>query len=552
MNDLRVRGWWICAQRAPRVGVRSRYSSRPPSRRWRCQSSLRPATATVPLPNSAALDPDGTLPKLESARGEESAEDAFYQYLDSFYGWSPLTPIEVPFSGTLDEESITTDSVKLYQVDGETLTELEATTAYAENDEAGSLCNPVDCVSEIWVIPAAPLVPGTQYAVLVTNDVLATDGSPVQPDLAVFFGLSNDPIFEDGEVKLGLLADDPETAQSLEAIRQQLTPIRAGLEVDRDQIASLFTWTVVSNSFTVLDPVTATIPIPNTLALDSDGTFPSAALTYCGGPGFDPFTADQSCGAPEPEFVACEEASDCPTGEGNFTCIGGRCLSARCAQGDFDAYLDGLHGWPDTTPITLPFAGTIREDTLNDTNVQLWTNIDGTWTKVDGTTVGFDECGEQILITPPEPMALNRPYIAFATRDLLSEVNDFEGNALPVLPRTNSFWEFNRTTFWNRTAPRVTPPLSERRVMAEASAHHSPVTPRRSNVVSRRSATCRPRVRLRSTRFDRCSAERRKRSKRSPVSIGPSSRLRGRGTPGPIRSRRSTRPTASSASRTRF
>ncbi len=406
-----------------------------------------PTARVIPLPNTAALDAaDGTLPSL--AGEEANALNEMYDYLGTYSGWSPATPIVVPFSGELDADSITDKSVVLYAVKGTEVTELESTASYVKNDENSSVCDATVCGSIITVSPKTTLTPGSQYAVLVTKDVQDTSGNSVREDAPVFFGLSKNAIYEDGEVKLNLFADDPTTAQSLEGIRQQLKPIVASLDLDRDTVASLFTWTVVKNGFTVLDAGAGVIPLPNTLAIEADGTFPSSPLNYC-----QKVPATEACVAPELVQVACVDNDGCTNAVANlgagFQCVSGVCKNANCAQGSFDQYLDGLHGWPTTgVPITLPFTGELDESTLSPETVQLYKVVDGVPAKVVGYTLSLDPCGGQIVVTPPVdadgniiPLGLSENYFAFATRGLKTLVTATDGTvtSLPMLPPTELY-----------------------------------------------------------------------------------------------------------------
>lgn len=402
-----------------------------------------PDTSTIPLPNTAAIEDDGTLPKLDGA-GEDSAEGAFLAWLDDLHGWSEATPITVPFSGELDPDTVTDETVLFWRRDGESFTELEAEPVYEPNGD-GTLCDPSVCASIIRIVPAEPLEAGASYAAVVTKGVEGANGEAVSESAAIFFAASPEPLFEDGEATVSVLSDDPAQAATLEGLRQLLAPVfaaAADANVDRNDVATAFTWTIAKDPFTVLDPATATLPIPNDVALEADGTFPAAALNFCGGPGVDPeVLADDSCDAPSPDWASCETSADCDDlreeGDPFAQCVSGRCVYPRCAQGQFDTYLDQLHGWPTTTPITLPVTQEIDPATLNDDNVQLWVlDDDGNATKVEGTTVTLSECGDEIVISLPAEMpamGYATKYIAFATRDVTG-LPDEEGNALSLIP----------------------------------------------------------------------------------------------------------------------
>lgn len=386
------------------------------------------ATSTVPLPNTAALQDDGTLPRLPGA-GEDSANGAFLEWLDGVHGWLAATPIVIPFSGELDPATVTTDSVKLFHHTSSEVVEIPVAGAlYLPND--GTRCDPSVCGSQVVIQPAVTLQPGATYSAIALKSIKGANGLPVGESTAVFFAASSSPIVDDdGNVTIGVLKSDPQTAATLEGLRRMLAPTFAAAEaagVDRSEIASAQSWTIAQDPFTVLDPATSTLPIPNTLAIEADGTFPSAALTYCGGPNVDlEDLQNRACGDPAPVFMTCEATSDCDqyqaeTGRAS-QCIGGRCLYTNCAQGGFDAYLDQLHGWPTTTPITLPVTAPIDEATLTADSIQVWVLSGGVPAKIEGTTATMSACGDQIAISLPADapaMAHNTQYLAFATRDV--------------------------------------------------------------------------------------------------------------------------------------
>ena len=380
------------------------------------------ATSTIPLPNNAALEEDGTLPALPGTN-DGSANGDFLNWFDALEGWSEATPITIPFAGALDESTVTTDSVRMFRFDSAGVTVAEiASVAVVDNDDQGSMCNPEVCDTVIVVTPAVTPEAGVGYAVIATKDIKGRNGVEVSESSALFFAASESPIVNaDNEVLIGVLKDSPSTAQSLDALRVSLVPVfeaAKAAEIPRDRIASAQHWTVAKNPFTVLDPDSATIPIPNTLAIEEDGTFPSAALDFCGGPGVELAEIDTSCGADPPSWTTCDDGTDCD--DAAASCVGGRCVYTNCAQGDFDTYLDGLHGWPTTTPITLPFAGDIDTATLNDQTVQVWEKTGDSARKVEGTSVGLSDCGDEIVIRMPGEMKYNAEYIAFATRGVTS------------------------------------------------------------------------------------------------------------------------------------
>ena len=388
-------------------GFETKTDPRPPER---VRAIFDPDTSTVPLPNSAALEADGTLPKLDAPK--DTAQAAFYSWLDDLSGWLPETGIVFPFDGALDPASVTPDAFVLVEIDAnDNLTKLDI--ASVEYVEVTKEMTPLK--SQVTVVPAAPLKPGMRYGAIALKDLKGANGEAVTEAAGIFFGLNNGPLIVDGRVTVPQLASDPDTALRLEtAVRSTLAPLVKGLDglgVERDDIASATVWGTTTDTFTVLDPATSTIPLPNTLALDEgeDGlpTFPLAAL-----PTLIQYKAD----------VAAAEAD-------------GTAPPARNSQIVFEEYLDQLHGWTNSAallPVELPLTGAVDPATLTDDSVQLWILLpDGTpqrvegvpykYVKVDADAEAGTPATHKIAFELQEDLALNTDYFAFVTRDVKAE-----------------------------------------------------------------------------------------------------------------------------------
>ena len=170
--------WWVAVP-AALWGCQPEIPQDDPVTGERVIAVFDPATSTIPLPNSAALEDDGTLPNLGA--GTEGAAADFFAWLDDLHGWPESTSIAVPFSGPLDPSTVTSDNVILWRVEEDgSFTQVESTPVYLENDDEGSLCDPSVCESVISIVPAQTPRFGTQYAAVVTKDVHAADGEPVE------------------------------------------------------------------------------------------------------------------------------------------------------------------------------------------------------------------------------------------------------------------------------------------------------------------------------------------------------------------------------------
>ncbi|MEM1348611.1 MAG: hypothetical protein AAGI01_08660, partial [Myxococcota bacterium] len=384
---------------------------RPPDRE---RAIIDSANAILPLPNDAALELDGTLTN-PSPGAAGSASGEFGAFLDQRRGWLPQTGIEIPFTGELDPTTFE-GNITLHKIlpDGETFTLEELAIDRFEQREVR------DDVSERFVVsiaPAAPLEPATQYGVIVTNSVLSKSDDSQVPGVAItaplefFFALGTEAVISPtGEVHVDLLAPGPEatdeeileaqrTAGLLEGLRQVLRPLTEAMlndGIDRSKVALAFNWTTTAETFTVLDPATGVIPLPSTLALDADGTFPRAGL--------DSLVAVDANGGTAPDGIP-------------------------LAQVFFDEYLATLHGWPNTSlvPIVLPVSGPIDASSLvPGETVQLW-ELDGAGggTEITAFSAAFvdDEDGRNIVITPDASVGdlkLNTNYVAFATTGVQS------------------------------------------------------------------------------------------------------------------------------------
>lgn len=367
----------------------------------RVEAVFDPATEVIPLPNDAAMQ-DGRLPGLSGAE-EETAAGELSDYMKELRGWPRTTPIEIPFSGPLDEDTITEESVRMYRIDDEGVLHPVpvAERVYSEADDGSA--------SSINIIPVEPPAAGERFSVVATNDLIGANGHSVGASLPVFLAASEESLLdEDGQPALSILADDQATAQTLEGLRLLLAPVFEQIEegvgdedaIDRDDVISAFRWTTMPDTTVAFFPDAQELPLPNTAALDADGTFPDAATCYLG--------------------------EDSPNGV-------------------FDEYLAGLSGWPNTTPITLTLTGPVDPDSIGDDDVQLWKSAGGDWERVDDVDVSYrdfdiDRCtGEEfathlieIVPTNPEDIETHSQYFAFATRNI-EPVGD-QDELIPEVP----------------------------------------------------------------------------------------------------------------------
>lgn len=385
----------------------------------RVQPVLDSEAQTLPLPNDLALDRQGTLPDLPGS-DEENAQGEFRSWLGTLHGWLPETDIEVPFNDRLDEETVTTDAIHLYDTSGEEYREVELEPP-EYREESVRVTGPDGETREVdgsvvSLQPAEEIVRNGSYAVVVTEQISGADGEPIQEPRPIFFALSREPLVDENDQST-IESLTNRQARQLESIRQSLQPIVEGAisaedaddddqQLTRDDMAMVFGWTTLPDPMTRVEPETGTVPLPNTAALEEDGTFPA------------------------------EQAFDNVGGDN--------------AQGYFNAYLDGLHGWPPTSPITLPIEGAIDPETVNfpldtdgndddgpepDANkdhVQLWAMADdgSEAERIELSSVSYDAEQGTVTLTPADPLPQRRRFVAFATDD----VENDDGLSLKLSP----------------------------------------------------------------------------------------------------------------------
>ncbi|MFW5967325.1 MAG: dienelactone hydrolase family protein [Persicimonas sp.] len=217
----------------------------------------------IPLPSDAALEDDGTLPMLEGAE-ENSAQEDFNTYLDGLHGWLPSTPITIPISGPIDEETLEADDLLVFELTGDgEASELEvAELAFNEdsNEIEAQLAEPPEFASDLGYV----LLEGSEDP----------EGEVVVPAQAFAFTAYEDPLVdEDGNPTTELLEGRDDEAEQLEELRQLLKPVYDAAEesgAERDDVIAASVWHTADDAFAVFDPNTGEVPLPNNFLLDEE------------------------------------------------------------------------------------------------------------------------------------------------------------------------------------------------------------------------------------------------------------------------------------------
>lgn len=226
----------------------------------------------IPLPSNAALEEDGTLPPLP-AINDESAEGDLARWLDTVHGWLPVSSIEVPVGGPIDESTLTADAFRVYEfVEGEAPVPLTVdTVTYTPAEET-----PEGEPAVINVTVEGGFALRSSYGYVMTDAVKDAAGNPLLAPQPIFFAAAETPLLqEDGTPNFSALASLPEEdRQALAGLQQFYAPVigaAAADGVERVDIIAASMWTTANDTFFLFDPTAGIAPFPIS-SLVEDGT----------------------------------------------------------------------------------------------------------------------------------------------------------------------------------------------------------------------------------------------------------------------------------------
>jgi len=229
------------------------------------QTILDPESGTIPQPNKAATDPDGTpLEAAFDSIDEESAQGHFERYLARLRGWPPTAPIELPIAGEVDAETVDRNTVQLWRFTGESDPAIEQVELESVDYDAES--------GRVRLTPSESLGKRERFLAFATDDIEGPNEWSLKLPAALKMAIQPEPVVEgSGEERtstVGRLSD--EQAKSIDDLRSFLQPAVETLEsetdVSRDQLGALWTWETWKDTFAVFDPSTGDIPLPNEFA----------------------------------------------------------------------------------------------------------------------------------------------------------------------------------------------------------------------------------------------------------------------------------------------
>jgi dienelactone hydrolase len=227
------------------------------------QVELDPGRGLVPLPIDLLRDPvGGKLTPLAACtlaggsfngtacldkQGSPSAAAAAFATLD---GFSTTAAMLAPTSDLIQASTVTSDTVKLYDLSGSTPALVDPTTLIfepAELQQSGMsttiALQPAGATSSdsTSVFRTRPLKDNTSYAVIITNGVKDKSGKALGTGTVGKILLFSNALI-DANKKSQLPGIDDATAGGLEVMRQQLAPVVAASGFTKADIAMAYTF----------------------------------------------------------------------------------------------------------------------------------------------------------------------------------------------------------------------------------------------------------------------------------------------------------------------
>ena len=363
--------------------------------------SFYPDFAQLPLPNTAALDEDGTFPESGTCHaGEESAAGTLDDYLAGLSGWPAETPITIEFTVPIDPESIGDDDVQLWKKSGDDW-ERDDFAEVQYRDFSVDPCGEEHPASVIEIEPGVPMEPNEEYFGVATRDIEpvgSDDGAgedsengDVQhliPELPMFLALQPEPLIDDDGNSLVSTLSDANAAQ-IAGVQASIEPALERMEEEfdlaYDDLAGVSSWYTWDDTFLTFDPETGTIPFPNSAV-----------------------TADGTVNLPIPDGAG------------------------ESQQALFER-LNEREGFSTTAPISIPLQGEIDEETLDFEGIRLFNRDSPTDTfGADELDLRVDHDIGRLILEPKTPLPAGADLVV-ALRDDLRGTNGRPVQASPFV-----------------------------------------------------------------------------------------------------------------------
>ncbi len=244
-----------------------------------------PAASVIPTPNDLLMGAAGTL-AFPISGSDSAAQSALFEFLNTLDGFSVLSTVEVGFTEPPDVASLTSDTLRIVDLDADPPTLLDGVQVAAP---AGG--------REAIAVPSALLDHGHRYLVAVTDGVKAGAACAgaadcrdaalpiVRPPAMQLLLLPvplavpiTDPAAQHGHTACaadgqfwatqlpGIVADcDAAQLEPLRAALAGALPVLPTLDLDLGRMTALFTFKVGTAPESLIDPTRGLIPTPNDL-----------------------------------------------------------------------------------------------------------------------------------------------------------------------------------------------------------------------------------------------------------------------------------------------
>ena len=236
-------------------------TSGPPGDRLRVL--WNPVTGDIPTPTNLVRDDETGLLEIPVDDDDPPAEQAFSRFLNTLDGYPLSTPIRIPVSGAINENSLGR-GIMMVRVEGD-----ETVIVDAHYDDERS---------EIVLEPREELVAGQRYVVGVRGyqyGLVGEESESVIADAPFYLVRSPNSLSDHPNAVPGDTPEERrELADDLAQIQDDLSlafEIMEGRGIEREELAALFEFTTTSEPAVRFDAAAGEVPLPNDLLLDPEG-----------------------------------------------------------------------------------------------------------------------------------------------------------------------------------------------------------------------------------------------------------------------------------------
>ncbi len=230
-----------------------------------------PLTETIPAPNDLLFEGDRLSFPINPER-DSPVQVRMFEWLNTLDGFSVLSEPVLGFSAALDADSISSDSVRVFEIDGD--------GQITEIDWVAPVYKPTGARVVLELLDARRhFAHGHTYVVAALSGggeggIEDSRGRPVLRSQAMALALLRAPLLTaEGESALPGVLDDDDAAE-FEDVRAGYDTLLSALgeqfDIDRDGLASFWTFTTGTRAESLVNPNLGIIPSPNALILVPD------------------------------------------------------------------------------------------------------------------------------------------------------------------------------------------------------------------------------------------------------------------------------------------